>query len=267
MSTNGLTIIPQVLALPLQLGTMIGFAQAGSASTLSHAWDGVKSRVWGSVWDADQSRDWGSLRELDRYEIRGFRLLAFPEPGSHASSYADFRDTVIARSRSYMDRRVGEAHLKFKEHGNFRQIGVKEPLEFAERLVEARGYGIVSENIADAMLLSAAQVFGERDIDVVSSELVSGALRALRKEQFEVGTKACDVEIKPTVHNFVMNGDKTNKWRNRRIVGALVGTAGGVSLAAGSYMLSISAPGIVFVTLGFAGVMFGLSQFFRGMKS
>ena len=54
MVTNGLTIKPQVPAVSLQIGTMIGFAQAGSTSALSHAWSGVESRVWGNIRESDR---------------------------------------------------------------------------------------------------------------------------------------------------------------------------------------------------------------------
>ncbi|MFA4974818.1 MAG: hypothetical protein WC683_19630 [bacterium] len=204
MAIGGFAIKLQVSSLPVQLGTMIGFARAGRGAVLSYAWDGVQSRIW---------------NEVEEPERNG---VVFPRQGSPASAYADFRDTVIARSRRYMDMRIDEAHAELREFGKFEQIGVREPLRFARQLIEARDLGIVSESAALTMLASAAKLFEEEGLDVVMARTKSGI--------------------------------------NRKLVGGLAGVAGVASLAIGSYMLSVSAPGIALVVLGIAAITYGASR-------
>lgn len=243
MTVNGLDIKPQIPPLPVQLGTMISFARAGSASALSHAWSGVEQRVWGGV------------RELDQHDV------AFPGAGAHASAYADFRDTVISRSRHYMDRRVGESLIKFEQHENFRQIGVEDPVRFAELLLEARAYGIISKGNADLMLVSAKKAFEGQGLDFSGSEMLVRAFDSLMRERFEAQTRSKDVALRPVPPHSYLGSAKACPLVGRRAIGALAGLGGAGSLALGAYMLSIAAPGIVFLMLGVAGVVYGISTF------
>jgi|GEM_PF-4216427 len=243
MTTNGLNIKPQMPPLPVQLGTMLRFVRSESVSELSHAWGGVQARVWGHV------------RELDRYDV------CFPEPGSNLSAYADFRNSVISRGRHYMDRRIDMAYLELEKYDNFAKIGVDDPLAFAELLVEAKGYGIVSGIIADVMLAKAGDVFEGRGIDVASSEIVSVALAAVRKERFERETKSKDTRLRPMRRKVSTLTKRGWPRVGRRALGTVAGLGGVASTAIGAYMLSVAAPGIIFLMLGMAGVVYGISTF------
>ncbi len=204
MAIGGLAIKLQLSPLPVQLGTMIVFAKAGRGAALSYAWDGVQSRVWSEMGEPDRNG------------------VVFPRQGSPASAYVDFRETVIARSRRYMDGRIDEAHAELCKFGKFEQIGVREPLRFAGQLIEAKDLGIVSESAALTMLASAAKLFEEENLEVVMA--------------------------------------RTRRGINRKLIGGLAGVAGVASLAIGSYMLSVSAPGIALVVLGIAAITYGASR-------